>query len=314
MIVKIKRYLFIALFLVATDFAMAQKDPEIAHYWMTETSFNPAAAGKGSLLNVSALYNMTYAGFDNSPKTIYASGDMPIRLMKSSHGVGARFVSDNIGIFSHTNLSLQYAYQRKMFGGTMAFGINIGMYSEKIKADDIDLENSDDYAFPSTDANGTALDMGVGVYYTRKDFYAGLSVAHLNSPSVEIGERQSFNVKSAYYFTAGYNIRLKNPFLSIQPTMLARATGNTYRVDLTGRLTYQRDKKMLYVGGGFNPINSATIMIGGNFHGVCLGYSYEIYTSKISLGNGSHEFIVSYQTEIDLGKKGKNLHKSVRLL
>lgn len=314
MVVKIKRYMLIVPFLVAASHAAAQKDSPIAHYWTTETAFNPAAAGKGSLLNVVGLYNMTYAGFDNSPKTIYASGDMPIRLMKSNHGVGARFVSDNIGIFSHTNISLQYAYQRKMLGGTMAFGVNIGMMSEKINADDIDLENSDDYAFPSTDANGTALDMGVGVYYMRKDFYAGLSVAHLNSPSVEIGERQSFYVKSSYYFTAGYNIRLRNPFLSIKPTMLARATGNTYRVDLTGRLTYQRDKKMLYVGAGVSPINSATVMVGGNFHGVCLGYSYEVYTSKIGLGNGSHEFIVSYQTEIDLGKKGRNLHKSVRLL
>lgn len=314
MIVNIKSYILIALFLVATSYAVAQKDPSIAHYWMTETSFNPAAAGKGSLLNVAGLYNMTYAGFDNSPKTIYASCDMPIRLMKSNHGVGAKFVSDNIGIFSHTNLSLQYAYQRKMFGGTMAFGVNIGMISEKIKSEDIDLENSDDYAFPSSDANGTTLDLGVGIYYTRKNFYAGLSATHINSPSMEIGERQTFNVKSSYYLTAGYNIKLKNPFIFIQPSMLTRVSGNTYRVDLTGRLTYQRDKKMLYVGGGFNPINSATIMIGGNFHGVCLGYSYEIYTSKIKLGNGSHEFIVSYQTEIDLGKKGKNLHKSVRLL
>jgi len=299
---------------VTTNIAMAQKDPEIAHYWMTETAFNPAAAGKGSLLNVAALYNVTYAGFDNSPKTIYASGDMPIRLTKSNHGVGVRFVSDNIGTFSHTNLSLQYAYQRKMLGGTIAVGINIGMTSEKMKASDIDLENDDDYAFPSTDANGTSLDLGLGLYYIRKDFYAGLSITHLNSPSIEIGERQTLNVKSAYYLTAGYNIKLKNPFISIQPSMLARASGNTYRVDLTGKLTYERNKKMLYVGAGVNPVNSATVMVGGNFHGVCLGYSYEIYTSKIKLGNGSHEFIVSYQTEIDLGKKGKNLHKSVRLL
>ena len=55
-------------------------------------------------------------------------------------------------------------------------------------------------------------------------------------------------------------------------------------------------------------------MVGGNFHGVCVGYSYEAYTSAISLGNGGHEIFIGYQTDINLGKKGKNLHKSVRLL
>ena len=45
-----------------------------------------------------------------------------------------------------------------------------------------------------------------------------------------------------------------------------------------------------------------------------LGYSYEIYTSAISAKNGSHELFVGYQTELNLYKKGRNLHKTVRLL
>jgi len=56
------------------------------------------------------------------------------------------------------------------------------------------------------------------------------------------------------------------------------------------------------------------VLIGGNFHGVHLGYSYEIYTSAISAKNGSHELFVGYQTELNLYKKGRNLHKTVRLL
>ena len=45
-----------------------------------------------------------------------------------------------------------------------------------------------------------------------------------------------------------------------------------------------------------------------------IGYSYEIYTSAISFGNGSHELFVGYQTDLNLYKKEKNLHKSVRIL
>jgi len=57
-----------------------------------------------------------------------------------------------------------------------------------------------------------------------------------------------------------------------------------------------------------------TELVGGMFHGINLGYSYEIYTSAISPGNGSHELFVGYQIDINLIKKGKNLHKSVRIL
>ena len=61
-------------------------------------------------------------------------------------------------------------------------------------------------------------------------------------------------------------------------------------------------------------LSVALLMVGGMFHGVCIGYSYEVYTSAISIGNGSHEVFLGYQTDINLGKKGRNRHTSVRYL
>ena len=70
----------------------------------------------------------------------------------------------------------------------------------------------------------------------------------------------------------------------------------------------------MWAGLGYSPTNSVTVMIGGNFHGIMLGYSYEVYTSAINIGNGSHELFVGYQTDLNLQKKGRNKHKSVRIL
>jgi len=39
-----------------------------------------------------------------------------------------------------------------------------------------------------------------------------------------------------------------------------------------------------------------------------------MYTGSADFVNGSHELIVSYQTDINLQKKGRNKHKSVRFL
>ncbi|MBQ6208369.1 MAG: type IX secretion system membrane protein PorP/SprF, partial [Prevotella sp.] len=86
------------------------------------------------------------------------------------------------------------------------------------------------------------------------------------------------------------------------------------RGDVTGRLVYTNDTKMMYAGLAYSPTNSVTFLIGGSFHGIVLGYSYEVYTSAINPGNGSHELFLGYQMDINLVKKGRNLHKSVRIL
>lgn len=96
--------------------------------------------------------------------------------------------------------------------------------------------------------------------------------------------------------------------------MLVKCDGLAWRADVSGRLVYTNDKKMLYGGVSYSPTNSVTVLVGGNFHGIHIGYSYEVYTSAISIGNGSHELFIGYQTNINLFKKGKNKHKSVRIL
>ena len=90
--------------------------------------------------------------------------------------------------------------------------------------------------------------------------------------------------------------------------------GTGWRGDITGRLVYNNGDKMLYIGATYSPTVSATILLGGSFHGVVLGYSYEVYTSSINPGNGSHELFVGYRHDISFAKKGRNLHKSVRIL
>ena len=142
----------------------------------------------------------------------------------------------------------------------------------------------------------------------------GISGLHLNSPKVELGEKNELDIPATYYLTGGYNIQLNHPFLSIHTSVLGRTDGTAWRADVTGRLKYEHEKRVLYGGLTYSPTNSVTVMLGGRIYGVHIGYSYEIYTSAMSMGNGSHELFVGYQTELNLYKKGKNLHKSVRIL
>ena len=137
---------------------------------------------------------------------------------------------------------------------------------------------------------------------------------HVTSPTIMLGETNEYKVKALYNFTAGYNIRLKSPFFTLVPTTLLRYDGSAFRADITARLQYAHEKKQFYVGLGYSPCHSVTGFVGGRFHGIDLGYSYEANTSGMGLGAGQHEVTLGYRLDLNLGKKGKNVHRSVRWL
>lgn len=309
-----RNLLILALLLTACLEASAQYDPSYSHYWAMETAFNPAAVGKQEKINVVGAYNMSLAGFKHNPTTMYASGDMPFYLLGAYHGVGLQFTNDAIGLFEHRIIALQYAFKQKLFGGTLSIGVQGSMLGETFDGSDLDLEESGDLAFSTSELTGSGFDLGAGLYYQHKRWYVGASVLHVLAPTVELGETNQLDIARAYYFTAGCNIRLRNPFLSIHPSVMGRSDGVGYRADVTTRLKYTHEQRVMYVGLGYSPTNSFTVMLGGNFHGVTLGYSYEVFTNGVSIGNGSHELFVGYQTDINLFKKGRNRHQSVRIL
>lgn len=301
------------LFLTLTE-VRAQYDVSFSHYFDMEPYFNAAAVGQESKLNVTGMYAIEFAGFENNPQTAYIAADMPLYFLKNYHGMGVQLMNDKIGLFTHQRLSLQYAFKRKLFGGMLSIGVQAGFLSEDFDGTKVDVEDSGDPALTNSQLTGSGIDFAAGVYFSHRNWYAGLSAQHLNCPTIKLGETNELKIDGTYYLTGGYNIKLRNPFLTIKPSVLVRTDGVAYRADLTGRLVYKNDKRMLYCGLSYSPTNSVTALVGGSFHGVNVGYSYEMYTGAISPGNGSHELFVGYQTDINLVKKGRNKHKSVRIL
>ena len=292
----------------------AQYDASFSHYWDLEPYFNPAAVGKESKLNIAGAYAIDMAGFEHNPQTMYLGADMPFYFLGAYHGAGISLMNDQIGLFTHQRIALQYAYKHKLFGGTISVGAQFGFINEQFDGSKVDLGESNDPAFSTSDVNGNGMDLAAGLYYTHGRWYAGLSAQHLTSPLIELGETNELQIDPTFYFTGGYNIKLRNPFVTIPTSLLVRTDGKAYRADVSARVVYTNDKKVMYAGVSYSPINSVTALIGGKFHGIMLSYSYEIYTSAISVGNGSHELSVGYQTNLNLFKKGKNKHKSVRIL
>ena len=310
-----KRKIAILMMLATTSIGVhAQYDPHFSHYFNLEPSYNPAAIGKQAVINVAAAYALEMAGFRHNPQTAFITADMPFYGMRMYQGAGLQLMNDKIGAFSHQRLQGQYAAKFKLLGGTMSVGVQAGLLSESMDGSKIDLDDASDPVFATSTVEGNVFDMAGGLYYLHGSWYAGLSATHLTAPLIHLGERNEIQVDRTYYLTGGYNIRLKNPFVTIQPSVLVKSDLVGWRADLTGRMTYQHEEKLMYVGATYSPQNSVTILIGGKFQGIVAGYSYEFYTSAINPANGSHELFLGYQTDVNLVKKGRNRHQSVRIL
>lgn len=311
----VKRSLIIFLFLfLAIGMAKAQFDVSFSHYWALQQYYNPASVGRESKLSINGAYNMSMVGFNNNPKTMYIGANMPFYTMKTFHGVGLSFLNDQIGLFKNQNFALQYSASFKMFTGRFRIGAQIGIITEAFDGSKLDLEDSGDLAFQSSQINGNKVDLGVGVYYMHPYWYAGLSAMHVNAPVVGLGEFNEIKIDRYYYFLGGYNIRLRNPFFRIKPSVILRTDLVAYKADITGRLEYNNDEKKMEFGASYSPGTSFTLLVGGDLHGMSLGYSYEVYTGGISFVNGSHELTIGYQMDMNFTKRGRNKHKSVRLL
>jgi hypothetical protein len=93
-----------------------------------------------------------------------------------------------------------------------------------------------------------------------------------------------------------------------------RTDMQAWRADVTARLCYDGEKGRMYAGVNYSPMVSVALLLGITYHGVNFGYSYEMYTGGIAVQNGTHELHIGYQMELNLSKKGKNRHQSVRWL
>ncbi|MCR4920761.1 MAG: PorP/SprF family type IX secretion system membrane protein [Bacteroidaceae bacterium] len=311
-----KRLLCIGMLLLSLS-ARAQFDVAFTNSWALQSFYNPAVAGADGLLNVQGAYSMQMAGFENAPATMYVGADLPAFFLGPAHGVGIGFMNDKAALFSTKRMYVQYVYHQKLFGGRMSIGVRGGLLNEGFDGSKLDVNDTNDPCFASSQVTGNAFDLDVGLRYIYKGiWYAGVSAMHCLSPSMTMGDDKLYKVSldPVMCLSGGYVYRFRQPQFKLCGDALLRTDLLDWRGDVTARLEYDGEKGRMYGGLMYSPRHSVAVLLGFTFHGVNIGYSYEMYTTGIGALHGSHELVLGYQTDLNLFKKGKNMHKSVRLL
>ena len=313
-----KRKYFLAALLFVSINLYAQYDAHFSHYWAVENLYNPAAMNKNSKLNITGSYAMQMLGYTNAPGSMYFGANTVLPFDRARHSGAVILMNENIGLFSHRRLLVNYAYKINIGKGWLNMGVQGGVMNEGFEYDDLEIPDKHDPAFPNSGADGSGSDIGAGVYYYNYGYYLGLSATHLNSPRVyysKEGDRAAYlDIKPAFYSIGGCNIRLNNPLLSLQPCFQVATDGEYTRADITLRGTYEYELSRFFGGVTYSPGTSVTVLLGGMYKQVTIGYAYELFTGGVGAINGSHDLVVSYSMDVDFFKKGKNVHKSVRYL
>ena len=313
-VMDIKKWIFTLCAMLYAVLVRAQFDTHFTHYWALQGYYNPAVAGLSGRLNLYGTYAMQMAGYTNAPATMLVGADMALPAGRKSQAVSANLYNESIGLFTNQRLFAGYAYRFDMWSGRMAVGASVGSLEQKFDGSKVEAEESADAAFPSSEVDGMGLDLTAGVHYAHRLFYVGMSVMHLTAPTIELGETNEIKIDRTYYFSSGGNIQLKNPLLSIQPSLQLMTDLQAWRADVTVRGTYTYDDKRYYAGLTYSPMTSVAILLGGEINSVTFGYAYEVFTSGVGLLYGSHDLYVGYVMDVDLFNKGKNKHKSIRIL
>jgi type IX secretion system PorP/SprF family membrane protein len=311
----------------AAQTACAQSDAQMSQYYEVPTYYNPAAIGQTDYINIRGGARLQWVGIDNAPQNFLATADMPFKLFGKRLGAGVVINQESIGLYRTLNLHGQFGYKLKKFGGEFTIAASVGMYDQTFKGTEVVLPDDDDYhqgsddGVPTRDLHGTAFDLGAGLWYVHKYFWAGASCTHITSPTVTLSNdngdsstdlNYEFQAGRVAYFMAGGNIPVKNTLFEVMPSVLVKSDFSFTTAEVTARARYN---KFLSFGVGYRWNDAVTATIAAEIKGFYIGYSYDYPISDIAkASSGSHEIIAGYRLKLDLGDKNKNKHKSIRIM
>jgi len=314
-----KVVIFVLLLLISIGSAIAQFDAQLSQYMFHINAFNPAAVGESDLIQLTAQLKFETDSTKKGYHTFAGSVNMPLKINNTLHGIGISFLDDQAGLFTNQAVHVQYAYKKRIGKGVLSVGTEIGFVSIGFDGTKVTTIPIGDYhnitadtEIPKTSVSGMSFDMGLGALYSTPQYYGGISVLHLNNPTVHWGDLNEFREYSTLYLTGGYNWALTDTKYVIKPSTLIKTDYSSLQIDLSARLEY--DAK--YWGGLTYRMDDSVVLFAGiNIaSGLTIGYSYDLPTKQLTpFYSGSNEILIKYSFAYVFDKINSK-YKSIRIL
>ena len=317
-----KLFYFLFLLIFVNLAAEAQQDPQFSFNKVTQLAVNPGYAGSNDAITGLILNRYQWSGFEGAPKTLLFSVETTTNIFGGTSGVGLNIISDELGLAKNVLVNLNYSYHTNISLGNLGIGASFGMYNQSYSGD-WDLESTaswqytsadNDNLIPTADASQVAFDMGLGAYLKSNDYFASISVTHINEAKIKYSDVTYFPLLRHYYLSAGYNISLSNPLFELRPAIFMKSDLVSFKssqIDFNVDLVY---KERFSGGLNYRLDDAITILIGVEMlNGLNIGLAYDVTTSALGrYAYGSQEVFLRYSLNMDRGRQKK--YKSIRFL
>ncbi|MCC6372309.1 MAG: type IX secretion system membrane protein PorP/SprF [Bacteroidia bacterium] len=275
----------------ATGFAKSQQDAMFTHYMYNTLWLNPAYAGTRDALTITGIHRSQWVGFDGAPQDQTLTMHAP--LFDGKMGLGLSVQNDKIGPTRSTFVAGDYSYQIKLNKKSkLGLGIKgmVNIFNNNISS--LKLNTQQDGAFAQNYQTVTP-NFGVGAYYYRERFYAGISTPKLLQNKLG-SSKVSYNEQRHYYFIIGAVFNLSKT-VQLKPTAFIKATESApIEGDVTANFIFNQK---LILGAMYRTGDAVGALLGYNItDAFTVGYSFDWSMANTTgkYNSGSHEIMLRY--------------------
>jgi len=281
----------------------AQQDPQYTQYMYNMSVINPAYTTNNlSVINFGTLYRSQWASAVGGPKTLTFFAHAAITEKVEA---GISFITDDIGdgVLKENNIFADFAYSLKLDDKSrLALGLKAGVTTFSTNFNGFRLPEEElinDLAF-SQNQNSTFPNIGIGAFYHRDKFYAGVSAPNLLS-STHIENQNGISTKGSekmhVFATAGYVYEL-NSSVKLKPSMLAKIVkGAPISLDASLNALINNSFE---IGASYRVDDSINAMFNLKIiPGLKAGYAYDYTLTNLSrFSSGSHEIFILFDLDL----------------
>lgn len=280
--------------------SVAQQKAMFSQYMFNGLVINPAYSSIDDALNITALARKQWVGFEGAPTTQTFSIHSPIR--ESNTSAGFIFMRDQIGeVISETGASGTLAHRVEVGDETyFSLGLSGGLskyagnYSQTGSA-----SAAIDPVF--ADQNSLRMNLGFGMMFFSKKFYAGFSSPYFYYRDLKNVSTSAASYKPHYILQGGYLTDISED-IKFKPNLLIKyVNGSPVQMDLNANFLI---RESIWIGASLRSMDSLDLLAEMQLTpNIQLGYSYDFTTSKLAaVEKGSHEIMLNFR----LSNRGKS--------
>ncbi len=309
----------VLLLLISCFLETRAQDPNFSQFFVSPLTLNPALTGKfNGTVRVAGNYRNQWPAFTRAFITSSLSVDMPILMNRlpetDTWGVGLMAMTDKTadGILTSNFISVTTAYHKGLeedglhhvgvgfqgtFGGRRLDGTRLDF------EDELDLQgtwtNTSDEPINNKQVNVNYFDFSAGLLYNGStdgynNFYAGVSIYHLNRPQESfssdagryvLSPRVTANLGGSFPVGGSDKYLHLSGMLSTQAKALNIVLGGAVAFNMNGD---ENNPTNVYLGAftRFSNLNDAIIPhVGLEFSSFRLAASYDVNISSLKVGS-----------------------------